>query len=153
MRNIKILLSAIFTNSIILLFATSITIQPSDAVIILPGKADRIKKFAAQELQYHLHLITNSKIAILSADAKAKVRFYIGIIPPQDNKPLHSEEARWQIFPDGSIYLYGEDNCIRKNNLFATLHASRKGTLYAVYDFLNNVLKVRHLEAGENGIS
>ena len=153
MRIFKFLLYTIIANCTTLLSATSITIQPSDAVIILPGKADPVKNFAAQELQYHLQLITDSKIKILSDEAKTKVRFYIGIIPPKDKKSLQTEEARWQIFPDGRIYLYGEDNCVKKNNLFATLQASRKGTLYAVYDFLNNVLNVRHLEPGENGIS
>lgn len=152
MKNMKYLLSAIIGGCIMLLSADSITVRPSESVIVLPEKADPVKIFAAQELQYHLQLITDTKIEIVSSDANAKVRFYIGIIPPEDKKPLQSEEARRRISADGRIYLYGEDLCVPKKDRTAALNSARKGTLYAVYEFLNQVLNVRHLEPGENGI-
>ena len=144
--------------SLLLSAGETVTVDPAKSAIILPEKADSIKKYAAEELQYHLALVTGRKIAIQPKEGKEKTRFYIGKKAPSDKKKLLTEEARWEIAPDGNIYLYGEDFIVKSNNkkaddsLFGSFSRSRTGTLYAVYDFLNNVLKIRHLEPGEKGI-
>ena len=106
----KSLLTIVLLSCSLLLFAgRSITVDPAKSAIILPEKADRIKKYAAEELQYHLALVTGKKVPILTKEGKEKTRFYIGKKAPSDKKKLLTEEARWEITSSGNIYLYGED--------------------------------------------
>ena len=153
----KSLLTIVLLSCSLLLFAgRSITVDPAKSAIILPEKADRIKKYAAEELQYHLALVTGKKVPILTKEGKEKTRFYIGKKAPSDKKKLLTEEARWEITSSGNIYLYGEDLLVldrkKQADIFGSFSRSRCGTLYAVYDFLNNVLMIRHIEPGEKGI-
>ena len=153
----KSLLTIVLLSCSLLLFAGgSITVDPAKSAIILPEKADRIKKYAAEELQYHLKLVTGKMIPIQTKAGKEKTRFYVGIKAPSDKKKLLTEEARWEITSSGNIYLYGEDLLVldkkKQADIFSSFSHSRCGTLYAVYDFLNNVLKIRHIEPGEKGI-
>ncbi|MBO5761894.1 MAG: DUF4838 domain-containing protein [Lentisphaeria bacterium] len=160
---IYIFFSVAFFSVFSLFAGKSITVDPAESAIILPVKADNIKKYAAEELQYHLKLVTGKTVPVKTKAGAEKTRFYIGKAAPSDKKKLLTEEARWQITPEGHIYLYGEDKFVNVNlknkskdpkvNFYNSFSRSRTGTLYAVYDFLNNVLKIRHLEPGEKGIA
>ena len=129
----------------------------ASAAIVLPAEADPIKRFAAQELQHHLRLVTGTELPIVDGvDGGGKV-FMIGVAPPGDDVPLETEEARYAITPK-TVYLYGDDLLRhRSDDLLANIvgypgfNFNRVGTLFAVYDFLERELGVRWLEPGEDG--
>ena len=133
-------------------YATQVKIDPELAQIVLPAKADAIKRFAAQELQYHLQLITGKKLPVVSTKPQAGYCFYVGIPNPSDKKKLTMEEARWVTGPKAT-YIWGYDEISnRYKDDFKNISVSTNGTLYAVYDFLNKILKIQHLEPGIDGI-
>ena len=121
--------------------------------IVIPKSPSFIQEFAAKELQYHLNLVFGYQPEIIKGDISNKKAFYL-FKYPNDIKNLKVEEARWYIANDGRVFIYGEDNPVRsKRDFFYDLtKSSRSGSLYAVYDFINNVLGVLHLEPGPNGI-
>lgn len=123
-------------------------IEVKNPVIVIPGKADAIKKFAAEELKKHLELISGKKIEITEKTSGGEFPFYVGIPFPDDKTPLKNEEARYRITPSG-IYLYGEDAPLA--DIF-NLRVTRTGTMFAVYFFLENELGVRWTEPGDDGI-
>ncbi len=132
-------------------------VDPADSVIVLPEKKSAAKQLAADELQYHLQLVTGVKIPVLAENdlrkKTAKITFYVGIPAPSDSKPLLPEEGRWQAGKDGKIYFYGDD-IDRKHPAgpMTSLLISYRGSAHAVYDFLNNILGIKHIEPGKKGI-
>lgn len=132
-------------------------VDPADSVIVLSDKKSAAKKLAADELQYHLQLVTGIKIPVLDQKdlrkKSAKFTFYVGIPAPSDSKPLLPEEGRWQAGKDGKIYFYGDDvDYKHPAGLMSSLLISSRGSAHAVYDFLNNILGIKHIEPGKNGI-
>ena len=119
------LTSIIFCLFSIAISAAEIVINPGNAVISAPKANDP----AAQELKTHLELITGKTIPVLGGGQVRKNAyiFHIGKAPAGAPSKFQPEEARWEITPDAA-YFYGDKN---------------KGTLYAVYDFLENELGVR----------
>ena len=105
--------------------AREIIIDPDHAVISATTANDP----AAQELKTHLELITGKKIPVLGGGQVRRNAFifHIGKAPAGAPEKFQPEEARWEITPDAA-YFYGE---------------GAKGSLYAVYDFLENELGVR----------
>lgn len=136
-----------------------ITADPERCVIVLPAKVDSVKRFAADELQRHLALITGVRPPILPAGAKAGASdfvFHVGIRLPGDARPLRPEEACCRVTPEG-VYLYGDDTSrsVSGDVLDGALDVkgTRAGTLSAVYLFLEESLGVRWLEPGDEGIA
>ena len=86
-------------------------VDPADSVIVLSDKKSAAKKLAADELQYHLQLVTGIKIPVLDQKdlrkKSAKFTFYVGIPAPSDSKPLLPEEGRWQAGKDGKSISMG----------------------------------------------
>jgi hypothetical protein len=134
-------------------YSENVEVDLSSAKIVLPPRADKIKRFAAEELQYHLQLVTDKKLPIVSNSPQSGYCFYVGIPDPSDDKKLKKEEARWTVGPQAA-YIWGDDkDNNRYEDDFKNFSISVNGTLYAVYDFLNKVLKIRHLEPGIDGIA
>ena len=111
--------------------AEELVIDPDRAVI----SAQKANDPAAQELKTHLELITGKIIPVLG---RGRVRrnsfiFHVGKAPAGVQAKFQPEEARWEITPEAA-YFYGDGN---------------KGTLFAVYDFLENELGVRWPSAGD----
>jgi len=119
--------------------AETVTIKPADCVIVTPAEMTHQTE-AAAELQKHLKLVTGTEVEVLKGgDVPAgKYPFYVGITPPDDNKPLAAQEARWTITPTAT-YLYGGDYSLC--------------TQYAVYGFLEDQLGVHWIEPGDDGIA
>jgi hypothetical protein len=135
----------------------SFTLKAKDyntCAIIYVQKND-IAIFAASELQKHLELITGFRFPIMADKGSYTKFFYVGIIPEEDKKPLQAEEARYLI-NSSSIYLYGEDNIripLANEMLTAVnINQNRTGTLFAVYNFLENELGINWFEPGDDGI-
>ena len=137
----------------VMVFGAEIFPAREKMAIVIPENPNYIEEFAAGELQYHLQLVFGYQPEIRKGAAGNGKAFYL--MPcPEDKTPLRPEEARWRIMDDGRIFIYGENNPVRGDrNIYRDLMVrSRIGTLYAVYDFLNNVLQIRHIEPGEKGI-
>jgi len=146
----KLLLFLLFSTY---LFATQYS---TEAVIILHKNSDKVKQFAAKELQEHLELILNQNILITTSDVNttSKYKFYIGKNKLFDNIKLKSEESLY-IIDKNSIYLYGDDLIIHEHKTPLETVADMKnktGTLFAIYDFLYNELNVKWTEPGNKGI-
>lgn len=122
--------------------------------IVCP-KTKFVASFAAQELQKHLNLITGNLFPIATDKGTFKKVFYVGIVPAQDKKALEADEARYLVTSD-AVYIYGEDNISGKPGDSPTpivnTSAGRRGTLFAVYDFLEYELGVKWLQPGDAGI-
>ncbi len=137
-------------------YGENVQVEPRRAAIILPENAGTIRRFAAQELQYHLKLMTGVLTPIRPRPEKGIYPFYLEAPAGTAVKSMAREEARWLVTPEGT-WLYGEDYQeipSRKADDFTPVFAksSRTGTLFAVYDFLEKELGVLWLEPGEKGI-
>jgi len=110
-------------------------VDPDNAIIVVPAKADRDTLTAAAELGKHVALITGVELKRVeeSKRPEGKYAFYVGISPLADGAPLKPEEARWVITPQGT-WCYGQP-------------------LFAVYGFLEGALGIRWLEPGDQGIA
>lgn len=133
-----------------------VEIDPQQAVIVLPDDADSIRRFAAQELQTHLRLVTGVSIPVRARAEGGEYPFHLAPPAGADSKKMVPEEARRLVTPDGT-WLYGEDFQgipPRNPNDFSPVFqkTSRTGTLFAVYDFLEKEFGIRWLEPGDRGI-
>ena len=126
--------------------------------IYISKNADDIKKFAAEELQKHLFLLTDTlpeiryDSKVIDSDA---ISFFVGIKPPhKDIKALKPEEGRY-VIENQKVYIYGDDivNNRSHNKVRTVINKyNHTGTLFAVYDFLFNELGIHWIEPGDRGI-
>jgi hypothetical protein len=127
----------------------------SATAIVIPEEADSIKKYAALELQKHLRLITGHDFAVTNEIGETNKAFLVGIRPESDQEPLGDEEARYLVTEE-LVYLYGDDQIRRRRRSdednALDLKRNRAGTLFAVYNFLENELDVHWIEPGDQGI-
>ena len=102
------------------------SIDPSKAMVVVASPVDQA---AAEELAFHLQLITGHLLPIVknSEDKSDLYVFFVGKSPTLNPLPLAVSESRWEINTDGAFF-YGE---------------GRLGSRNAVYDFLENELGVR----------
>lgn len=132
-----------------------VVVEPADCVIVVPERANVVVAFAAEELQAHLKLIGGRVVPIRTQAAAKQFPFHVGIMPPGDDRPLAPEEARWVVTTAG-VWLVGDDEInVDAGNPEATATAkeNRVGTLYAVYELLEQKLGVRWLEPGSAGVA
>ncbi|MSU50358.1 MAG: hypothetical protein EXS37_14940 [Opitutus sp.] len=84
--------------------------------------------------------------------------FFVGTSPAGETKPFAAEEARWEISPHG-VWLYGRDVVRGKKSAkgatldLALASDTEAGTLFAVYEFLENSLGVKWIEPGAAGVT
>jgi len=88
-------------------------------------------EFAAKELQKHLELAAGKKLS-----GKGKYRLIVGGAP--EKRALKPGESRWQV-QGNTIRFFGEDN-------------QGRGTLFAVYGFLEDKLGIRWPRPGDEYI-
>ncbi len=124
-------------------------------VIVLPEKPLEAERYAAQELQYHLEKATGATFAICPENEvpQAKHRIYIG-----NTKAAGAAGIDVSVLaPSGyvvrtagnDLYLAGRDRFRLK--VGAYWGADWQGSLFAVYDFLENELGVKWLWPGKLG--
>jgi len=125
------------------------------ADIILPEKPNQAESFAAQELRYHLGEITGKTPEIRRENESSPLphHFCIGFVKaaeaagfsaaglPPDGHRLRTSK--------GSLYLFGGDRDGRRVGDNWSLAC--QGTLYAVYDLLENEFGVRWIWPGKSG--
>ena len=132
--------------------------------IVIPDTANSIVLFAAEELKKHLDLVFGGNIPIsdLSAGNKFRKQFMVGITPDGYSKKLDPEEAVYLIRKN-RIYIFGDDEInIRysadkpgelKNKIQSevlNLSNNRTGTLFAVYNFLENEFGIKWIKPGDD---
>ncbi len=135
---------------------TAATIDLANAIIVKPaGTPPKVVEYAAAELQTHLQLLNGgTPIAITTGTQAGKFPIYVGIRPASDtNLTYAAEEARWAITNDG-LWLYGNDKDVSGPDTIAVALDSdaRTGTLFAVYEFLENHAGISWAEPGDDGI-
>ncbi len=123
------------------LYAKNVVVIPEKSVILVPPGASNIVRSGANELQKHLALVTGVKVPIAEgAEVKDGVfTFLVGVKAPGANAEFAIEESRW-VVDDNAVYLFGDDR-------FA-----RRGSEYAVFNFLDKQLGIRWIEPGDDGI-
>jgi hypothetical protein len=164
----------VFTIGVLLLILVSckeksFTINADEInsiAIIIPDTANSIVRFAADELKKHLDLVFGGdiRIADLSDRNKPEKEIFVGLKPKGFRKNLNPEESVYIIKRNG-IYIYGDDiinskYSVERPGKFSdkilgealNLADNRAGTLFAVYNFLEDELGIKWLKPGDDGI-
>lgn len=125
----------------------------AEAVILLDAKATKSAQLGAFELQHHVKLMTGAQLPILQGKAPAgKNIIKIG----GDNKGLTGDSSKIE-FKGNTLLLTGNDSLIygkvdyNKPTTFPQVEYECKGSLFAVYDFLEYYCGVRFYGMDEVG--
>jgi hypothetical protein len=127
--------------------------------IILPAKAHGIEQCAAEELAYHIEKATGVRLEIVpenKADlSKMPFHFFVGATEAAKAAGLPvgklEHEERMLKTAGNALYLLGGDVPVAKRLAFAVIGPSARGTMYAVYDFLEEEMGVKWIWPGETG--
>ncbi len=133
------------------------------AEIVLKAPASRSAQLGAFELRHHLQMISGASLPIVAeASNKSVVHIYIGTPPQTIAKPKQGELSQ-RIFFENSIVLTGFDSSdnelvdYERVETFPMIDPSRdyvyNGSLFAVYDFLEDLCGLRFLWLDESGTS
>ncbi|OQA85016.1 MAG: hypothetical protein BWY31_02148 [Lentisphaerae bacterium ADurb.Bin242] len=112
-----------------------------ESVIVLEKKPTRSAQMGAFELQHHIKLITGAELPIVRGEAPADAKTVIRI--GGENQSI-KEEASVIRFKGNTILLTGGDTAdyeevdYRKQATFPPVNYHWKGSLFAVYDFLED---------------
>lgn len=129
------------------------------ADIVVPAQANGVEQYAAEELRYHVGKALGREPEIVAEDKLdpkgARRHFYVGATEAAKKAgipvwKLADEERVVRTF-GGDLYLLGGDAPIHKAGVLSPWSPSARGTLYAVYDFLENEMGVRWLWPGPTG--
>ena len=133
-------------------------IKPANCVIVVPAKANAVVTYAVEELQLHVRLVSGVTLPLVLQPAPDQFAFHVGARPDDDIREFATEEARWRVSPRG-VWLYGQDAVRGKKGAkgsaldIALASDNEAGTLFAVYEFLENSLGVKWIEPGPAGIT
>ena len=125
------------------------------ADIITPDNPNHAEDFAAKELQYHLGKALGKKPAIIKESQKSSLpyHFYIGGTKAAaacgvDKSKLAMDSRIIRSVKDGIVFVGGDRNGQSVGHQWSV---ACQGTLYAVYDYLENDLGVKWIWPGELG--
>ena len=127
------------------------------ADIVVPGKANAIERYAADELRHHLAKMVGSDFAVIAetdlGTSKTRHHFFLGATKAAQAEgllaaPLALEEHRVKTV-GGNLFLFGRD--VVRGDVADLWAKCSRGTMYAVYDFLTKSCGVRWLWPGEKG--
>jgi len=122
-------------------------------VIVYPEKALPVEKTAAEELARYIKksIGMETKVEAESAIEKADAAdVYIGQCKLTKSQDFYSADLKQEgyhlIVNNGKLFIYGDDG---KGKAFAS--NNRTGTLFGVYDFLENEIGITWIWPGESG--
>ena len=129
------------------------------ADIVLPVKAHDIERYAAKELAYHIAEASGVKLEVVTedklAESKMPFHFFIGATEAAKTAGVYDGELKHEErvlkTKGNALYLFGGDVPEKIEDVPLSSVTSARGTLYAVYDFLENELGVRWLWPGKSG--
>ena len=144
-----------FISASVSVFAEIIKINPSETpiVIIIPANANHGLRYAAQELSYHINKATGAKVEISKKDEAPAGKFIISLGETAFAKKYNVSGVG---MPHNHARVVGDENKLiitgndRGNNLGALL-VETSGTLFTVYNILENYNGVHWLFPGEAG--
>ncbi|MCF7853716.1 MAG: DUF4838 domain-containing protein [Candidatus Pacebacteria bacterium] len=127
--------------------------QPK-ATIVLAERPTRAASDAARELQYHIAHMTNARLPITHAkDSVEGPLIWVGESAGTRTVGLTNESFEDQeyaiVFSPDAIFLVGQDELVYDNDTPGSFEA--RGTLNAVYDFLERFCNVRWFYPGRFG--
>ena len=141
----------------VLLLVTAFAGPDDGAMIVVSAKAPRVTRFAAKELQTYLQKIAGRRLPIVNDDAKTQGRrFLVGAGRATDalglSRRFGPEAFRIKTF-GRDVALLGDDDDLRKAGppFGFDYRTTRKGSLYAVYAFLERAFGVRWFWPGLEG--
>lgn len=123
--------------------ATLVRLGKPEAVILLDKKPTKSAQMGAFELQYHVKLITGVELPIVTEAPAGKLVIKIG----GENEDIKEEATRIR-FSENKILLTGGDTAdygkvdYQKPGTFPSVNYHWKGSLFAVYDFLEDYCDV-----------
>jgi len=129
------------------------------ADIVIPEKANGVEQYAADELRYHIGKAIGREPEIVAENTfdpkRAQYHFYLGATEAARKAGLPvgklADEERVLKTVGNGLYLLGGDAPTPKASVTGLWGPSARGTLYAVYDFLENEMGVRWLWPGPTG--
>ncbi len=122
------------------------------ATIVVPAQPLAVESYAARELQYHVERATGAKLPIVAEGAEhgSKSRVYLGNCVATANIHLDPSSLPGNSYIVKSVgedlYILGRDG--RGDPLDRDTH---EGTLFGVYDILEDDMQVRWLWPGQLG--
>ncbi|HZM03717.1 MAG TPA: DUF4838 domain-containing protein [Candidatus Saccharimonadales bacterium] len=122
------------------------------AAIVIPALPSRVESYAAKELQYHLAVATGAQVPLVSEDSPlpAVARVYLGHCRAAASAHIDPAKLPGNAYIvktiDGNLYITGHDSGGDPLDL-----DTHEGTLFGVYDILENNLGVRWLWPGKLG--
>lgn len=133
------------------------------AVIVIPDNANKVEKYAAGELQYHIKESTGITLPIVKEEKKPQGKgvIYLGAckktaeagIKMNNFEPntgiVKTVDGDLFIAGDSSHRVFGSDK--NKGPWQTYVIPTRVGTLFAVYEFLQKQLAVKWLWPGKSG--
>ncbi len=135
------------------------------AQIVVPDKAFPVVSYAAEELQYHVRKATGAELTIVpEAEMDENLPYHIylgdcratraeGIELDEEPPPAEIYATKWRVrhiirTVADDVFMTGHDN---DGPVGSRFQLTRHGTLFAVYDFLENQMGVRWLWPGDLG--
>ena len=142
--------------------ATELSIFAEDAYkadIVLSATPNGVEKAAAEELVYHFRKAFGKKPDVVHEDgfdaAKYPFHIYLGATKAATAAGLPvgvlAEEEHVVKTAGNGLFLLGCDSDATYEEVVGVWPVASRGTLYAVYDFLENEMGVRWLWPGETG--
>jgi hypothetical protein len=122
------------------------------AIIVVPDAPLQVESYAARELQYHVQCATGAQLPIVaeSAAAGARSRVFLGKCLAATTLQLDPSGLPGNSYMvksnGGDLYIVGKDG--RGDPLYRD---TPEGTLFGVYDILENDMQVRWLWPGKLG--
>lgn len=141
----------------------------SEAIIIVPDDCKPVELYAAEELQYHIRESTGAELEIIKESegefVHGKTKVYVGNtrglaklgIEIRQPEPFswNREDYAWAGAVSGNhLYFYGIDGdgpVTGSESPRASHESMPLGTLFAIYDFLENEIGVRWVWPGKSG--
>ncbi len=126
------------------------------AVIAVPESASPVVQYAAKELQTHVELATGVRLEITkeSEIPSEKNPIYIGPVKKAEEAGLNPKalpkNASRVLSTEKALFLIGNDG--NGTNILPRDDADGMGSLFAVYDWLEERLNVRWIWPGDDGI-
>jgi len=158
---IRSLLSVFVTLVLFSSSASAINLTGHDYSIVIGEKTDDISKFAADELQYYLQKISSKSFPVKKDNEITDDKFLILVGPSKFTQNIKIESPVPESFiiksQDDKLFLVGDDSIVKESftcrgkKIPFSYRSSRKGTLFAVYTFLEDYLGIRWFWPGESG--
>jgi len=116
--------------------------EDAEVILVVSEEANRIEKFAAEELAKYLTKMVDKKVAI-TTQQKAQKAIYVGTLPPDLEKTFGKKISKEleELGDDGFIIRESEDSLL-------ILGKTPRATLFGVYHYLQ-MLGVRWYFPGE----